>query len=282
MVNGFATMTGEHEFNVMDARNLKEGPVSRKLARRILVGAAVFLPVLCLALAAQEERLPPKKLDTAGARVVFDSTRFQSQITSPQGLGPLAGELSLYGQELQAMGFAAKSDEAKTFLIGSFYSELVAHVRSGKSDLALDRLRAIEKEFILMGVPVSAYNFISRLENAIATGRYDAPVLLEILGLFQPVYEDHLQAKGQDHVILFQAGSWLMDMGLAAAARDSSLLRQPDVLKYFAAEMERMDAPKGVRDALAEISKISEKAEISDREADQVLRLIKRIQNVLG
>jgi hypothetical protein len=43
-----------------------------------------------------------------------------------------------------------------------------------------------------------------------------------------------------------------------------------------------MDAPKGVQDSLSEISTISAKKDIVDRDAEQVLKLIKRIQSVLG
>ncbi len=237
---------------------------------------------LTLGLAAQEEKRLPPKLDPAAAQLVFDSGRFQSRISGPKGIGVLASDLSLYGMGGQAMGFAAKSEEAKTFLIGSFYSECIAYVRGGKPELALDRLKAIEKEFIIMGVTNSVYGFVSKIENAITTKKYEPAVLLDFFALFQPVYEEFLKSKGQDRLTLFQAGSWLMDMGLAAAAQDKTLLKQPQVLNYFIAEMKRMDAPKGVQDSLAEISAISAKKEIADRDAAQVLKLIKKIQSVLG
>lgn len=249
---------------------------------RVLVGIFGAVLALSLVLAAQEEKRVPPKVDPAAAQIVFDSTRFQSHISGPKGIGALTNDLSLYGKGGQAMGFAAKSEEAKTFLIGSFYSECIAYVRAGKSDLALDRLRAMEKEFIAMGVPNSIYGFISKIENAITTKKYDISVLLDFFALFQPVYEDFLKSKAQDRLTLFQAGSWFMDMGLAASAQDNSLLKQPQVLNYFIAEMKRMDAPKGVQDALAEISTISAKKEIANRDADQVLKLIKKIQTVLG
>jgi hypothetical protein len=118
--------------------------------------------------------------------------------------------------------------------------------------------------------------------SAKSTKKYDPAVLLEFFSLFQPVYEDFLKSKGQDRLTLFQAGSWLMDMGLAAAAQDNSLLKQPQVLNFFIAEMKRMDAPKGVQDSLTEIATISSKKELAPRDADQVLKLIKKIQTVLG
>lgn len=245
-------------------------------------GLVVLALTLVASLAAQDEKRVLPKLDPATAQPVFDSGRFQSRISGPKGLGVLANDLSLYGKGDQSMGFAAKSEEAKTFLIGSYYSECIAFIRGGKPELALDRLKAINNEFILMGVPSSVFGFISKIENAIVTKQYGPAVLLDFFALFQPVYEDYLKAKGQDFLTLFQAGSWLMDMGLAAAAKDTTLLRQPQVLSYFIAEMKRMDAPKGVQDSLAEISTISAKKQIADRDADQVLKLIKKIQTVLG
>ncbi len=254
----------------------------KRFGNKAVLGTLIAILVVSLPLAAQEAKRVMPKADSASAQPVFDSAQFQSRINGPKGIGGLATDLSLYGKGGQAMGFAAKSEEAKTFLIGSFYSECVAYVRAGKSELALDRLKAMEKEFIVMGVPGSVYGFLSKIENAITTKKYDAAVLLDFFSLFQPVYQDYLKSKGPDRLILFQAGSWLMDMALAAAAQDTSLLRQPQVLSYFVAQMKRMDAPKGVQDSLAEISTISARKDIAARDADQVLKLIKRIQTVLG
>jgi hypothetical protein len=231
-------------------------------------------------LVAQDKIKLPKTVP--GGKVVFDSNAFQSGIQAAAGLAPLADGMSLYGQGGQAMGFAAKSEEAKTFLIGPFYSEALAYVRGGQTDLAVERIRAMQSEFIAMGAPNSVNAVLSRIGNLVATKKYDPAVILDFIGLAQPVCEDYLLSKGKDRLTLFQAGSWLMDMGLAAAAKDKSLLKQPDVLNYFIAEMKRMDAPKGVQDSLAEISTISAKKDIADRDADQVLKLIKRIQSVLG
>lgn len=246
----------------------------------IVIGMAIGLVFTGL-LASQQKLRPPKTIEFEGP-LVFDSNAFQSNMQNQAGLGPLAKDLSLYGKGDQAMGFAAKSDEAKTFLIGSFYSESLAYIRAGENDLALERLKALKQEFINMGVPSALYNFLSRIENSIAINKYAPAVLLDFFSLFQPFFEEYLASQGADRLTLFQAGSWLMDMGLAAAAQDKALLRQPERLNYFTAEMKKMDAPKGVQDALAEISTIAAKKEIAERDAAQVLKLIKRIQSVLG
>ncbi|HSQ79231.1 MAG TPA: hypothetical protein VLN41_01425 [Candidatus Bathyarchaeia archaeon] len=249
--------------------------------QRFLAVLTVLVLVLAGGLSAQEKINPPKKLGVPG-KVAFDSNAFQSGIQATAGLAPLADGMSLFGKGGQTMGFAAKSEEAKTFLIGAFYSEALAYIRANKYDLAAARLKAMEKEFVNMGVPSALYNFISKVENTVTGHKHEPAVLLDFFALFQPFFEEYLASKGSDRLILFQAGSWLTDMGLAASARNTLLLKQPDRVAYVAGEMKRMDAPKGVQDSLAEIAAISAKKDITDRDADQVLKLVKRIQSVLG
>jgi hypothetical protein len=73
-----------------------------------------------------------------------------------------------------------------------------------------------------------------------------------------------------------------MDMSLAAAGGEKDLLRQQGKLDYFIKEMKRMDAPKGAIEALDEIATISKAKEISDKDAEKVLKLVKKIQTILG
>ena len=54
------------------------------------------------------------------------------------------------------------------------------------------------------------------------------------------------------------------------------------MLKYYTAEMERMDAPQGVMRSLESISKIVGKESISEKDVQEVLKLVKKIQAVLG
>jgi len=230
----------------------------------------------------QEARVPPKDIGASIGESYFNSYKFQSGIKTGKSLGALAKEHSTIGEQASSFGFAAKSEEAKFFIIGALYSETIAYLKSGNLDLAAKRLESIEKEFISLRVPSSLYNFVTKARNLIQTKKYKPEVLGEFLSLFQPFYEDYAKGKGEDKLILFRAGSWLVDMSLTAAAGDKELLRQKGTLDYLTKEMKRMDAPKGVMDALDEISKISVKQEITDRDTKEVLSLVKKIQNILG
>ncbi len=230
----------------------------------------------------QQTRIDPKDLNLTGGTEYFNSYVFQSGIRTGKSLGTLAKEHSTIGEKAAAFGFAAKSEEAKFFIIGALYSETIAYLKSGNLDLAAKRLESIEKEFISLRVPSSLYNFVTKARNLIQTKKYKPEVLGEFLSLFQPFYEDYTKTKGEDKLILFRAGSWLVDMSLTAAAGDKELLRQIGTLGYFTKEMKRMDAPKGVLDNLEEITKIANKKEITDRDAKEVLNLVKKIQTILG
>lgn len=230
----------------------------------------------------EEARLPTKRLDLSESKPYFNSYKFQSGIRTFRDLGVLAEENSIIGKEAVSFGFAAKSEEAKFFIIGALYSESLAYLRSGSIDLALKRLKSIEKEFINLNVPHSLYNYISKLQNIIERKHYSPEIGAEMLSLFQPFLEDYAKSKGDDKLVLFRAGSWLVDMALTAAAGDKELLRQVDKLNYFIKEMERMEAPRGVLNALDQINKISEEKEIGDRDVERVLKLVKKIQTILG
>jgi len=255
----------------------------RKVSRFIAVGLLIILGLFFGTVAfSQEARVPPKDIDISTGESYFNSYKFQSGIKSYKMLGTLAKEHSTIGQKATTFGFAAKSEEAKFFIIGVLYSETIAYLKSENLDLAAKRLESIEKEFINLRVPSSLYNFVTKACNLIQTNKYKPEVLGEFLSLFQPFYEDYTKTKGEDKLILFRAGSWLVDMSLTAAAGDKELLRQKGTLDYFTKEMKRMDAPKGVMDALDEITKISVKKEITDRDAKEVLNLVKKIQTILG
>ncbi|HAR45459.1 MAG: hypothetical protein A2X56_05515 [Nitrospirae bacterium GWC2_57_13] len=269
-------------FDILDKDHTRRNAMST-LRKFTVAGIAVCLMAAAAPAAfALEARAIPEGKQYSATGAEFNSSRFQAGIKGDKGLGELAKENTSLGDPATSFGFAAKSEEAKFFLIGSLYSEALAYVRGGKMDLAAKRLESIQSEFINIGVPSSLYNYISKMRQLIETKRHTEEALLDFLALFQPFFEDYAKSKSADKLTLFRAGSWLVDMGLASAGGDKELLRQTDKLTYFIAEMKRMDAPKGALEALDEIAGIAGKKEISDRDAKSVLKLVKKIQAVLG
>jgi hypothetical protein len=234
--------------------------------------------------AAEQGAVPVDKSRIKGGEQFHESYMYQSAISnfSDKSLGAIAGENSPLNEGDLTYGFAAKSEEAKFFLVGSLYAESLAYLHSAAADEAAQRLRAIERQFITLNVPRSLYNYVSKMRNMVETKRYDTELAAELLSLFQPFFEDYAKEQSEDMLILFRAGLWLLDMTLTAEAGDLVLLRQTETLDYFTEQMRRMDAPRGVLSALEDISGIVSQESVSDRDVRQILKQVKRIQTILG
>jgi len=232
--------------------------------------------------AAEPRNVPQVNFQEDG-KAYFNSAYSQTAIQSDESLSNLATTHTSIGEDPVSYGFAAKSDEAKFFIIGTLYSEALAHLGSGNFSIAANRLEAVEKQFIVLQVPPSLYNYVSKTRNLIELKKYSIEALLDMLSLFQPFFEDYAKSQNQDKLILFRAGSWLVDMSLTAAANDKQLIKQGKrQLVYFIKEMKRMDAPKGVLKSLEKIDRIASKDEIDEKDVERVLKQVKKIQTILG
>lgn len=247
-----------------------------------VIAILVAVPVL---LAEEQGKLP---VDTShietGGELHHSSYHHQAAIknSSDKSLGDIAREQSPVKDEALAYGFAAKSDEAKFFIIGSLYSEVLAYLHSGDDEAAVERLKAMETEFIRLGVDQSLYNYVTKMRSMISSGEYESAHTAELMSLFQPFFEDYAKGESADKLTLFRAGLWLLDMSLTASAGDLEMLHQASILDHFISEMKRMDAPMGVIRSLDEISEIVHQDSVSDRDVRTILKLVSRVQTILG
>lgn len=252
-----------------------------KMKNRIVSTALVFVLSVSIATAADIEKMT----DAAKASQTeehFDSLSFQAGIQRETKLSELAEtHLKSNGGET-TYGFAAKSNEAKIFLIGTIYAESVAYFHSGDYDQAAKRLEAIEKQFITLDVSEALFNYIAKVRNRIQRHEYSQEAMADFLSCLQPFLEDYCNTKGQDELTLFRAGTWLVDMALSAAAGDTGRFRNSGKLDYFTRELQRMSAPQGVMQALAKIKKIMDKEKIGKRDTKKLLEQLKAIQSYLA
>jgi hypothetical protein len=254
------------------------------LRQTILKYTRYLVPALLMTHAslAQEAHQIPEGFTLPQGDLVFSSSALQAELDSTFDLGALAQENSALGERASSFGFSAKSDEANVFLVGVLYSESLAFLGSGNFPLAEDRLEALQQQFIRLGVPSSLYSYVTKVLNLVSKQQYSNEALLDMLSLFQPFFEDYASNRSDDFLILFRAGSWLSDLSLAAAVGNTPMLLQQAHLEYIAREMDRLDAPPGVGDALKQISEVTAKDEISTRDLQSVIGQIKRIQSILG
>jgi hypothetical protein len=212
----------------------------------------------------------------------FDAETFQANIQSTAPLGALVSVHSHIGEQAVTYGFAAKPEAAKGFTIGVLYAEALAYARSGDLDGAVLRLTALEKE-LQQVQGANVFNTYRRQLHLLLVSRQYAPDTVEVfLALFEPLFTEHIIRVDPERLVLFRAGVWLTSVSLAAAAGDQVALRQGEAAQYLHREMTRLHAPEGVLKALEQLHHLIAKEQMAARDMQEVLKLVKRLQTLLG
>lgn len=232
--------------------------------------------------AAEVGNLPKFSPPGTAGHIVFSSAADQSLIGEKAPLGKLALENSVMHGKGADFGFAAKSSEAKLFLMGSYYSEALALAKSGDVSQSLKRVTAIRDILIELSAPSGLYNYVVHVQTLMQQKDKNPDMITDYLSVMQPLLADYAVSQTIDKATLLRTGSWLVDMALAASAGDETLIRQHDRIALIMADMKRMDAPKGVQEALSGIQHIADKKDISKHDLKKVLSLVKKIQAVLS
>lgn len=214
--------------------------------------------------------------------MAYSSTPVLDTLSKTASLGDLAKKQSVVGKSGSALGFAEKSPEARFFLAGALYAEALALLQGGEYGEAANRLAALAAVSNKLTVPTSLEHYLNRMQQLIATRSLDQAALVEMLGLLQPIFDDYAGSQSEDKRFLFQTGAWLVDLSLASASGNYTLLKQPVRLSQTSERMRRMDAPKGALDALGEIREIAKQKEIGERDGQRVQRLVRKLQDMLG
>jgi hypothetical protein len=200
-------------------------------------------------------------------------------------LGALVAANSTVEEQMVAFGFASKPVPARSYFLGTLYAEALAYTRGGDPASAAGHWAAIRKEVEPMAQPLTVY--ARQMETLLRAPTEEqtadsATELVAFMALFEPLYEDYAGERAAQTLPLFRAGTWLTNMRLAAAVGDKTALQTPATVRYFQNEMRRLEAPKGVLDALAHMGRVMEQDTLADRDVKKMLKLVKRVQELLG
>lgn len=210
---------------------------------------------------------------------------FQANMVVSADLDALVAANSTVEEQMVAFGFASKPVPAQSYFLGTLYAEALAYTRGGDTASAAGHWVAIRKEVEPIAQPLTAY---ARQMETLLTASADeqtadsAAELVAFMSLFEPLYENYTGERAARTLPLFRAGTWLTNMRLAAAIGDKTALQTPATVRYFQNEMRRLEAPKGVLDALAHMGRVVEQDRLADRDVKKMLKLVKRMQELLG
>jgi len=221
-------------------------------------------------------------LDPLGRERPLQASTFQARIHSATDLGTLVTAHAVADEPAVAFGFAATSERARFFLLGTQYAEALAYVDSGHFDTAAQRLAAMHQELSDMQGRSALSSYLSVMQHLLQNRQYTEEVLREFLALFEVLYTEDVKSVGAESLMLFRAGAWMENMKLAAAAGDKDTLRQVTTVQYFRREMQSLHAPQGILNALEQISHIVAKSELTDRDIKEILTLAKQVQRLFN
>ena len=166
-------------------------------------------------------------------------------------------------------------------MIGTLYSEVVAHTISGDVQLSADRLQVIEKELVTLRAPSALYNYVAIVRYFLESGTHSQNVLGDFVLLMQPFLEEFAEAQRGEGVFMFRAGTWLADLALAAAGEDELGLHQPFKLTYLQSNFTEIGAPQDVIESLNRLIEITDNEMLSESDMAEAQDLIGRIRRQL-
>lgn len=205
---------------------------------------------------------------------------FQEGIRADADLGALVVAQATETEPMIAFGFAAKPAPARSFFLGTLYAEALAYVRSGNIDAAQQRWQAMDKALADAAGPL--LNYRHRMQSLLQHESSKLEPFETYLPLFESFYEASAAREDDRTLPLFQAGAWLTNMRLAAAAGDAEGLRRGAAVDYFHREMTRLGADKGVLDRLERLGELMGQETLSQREVKTALKLVQKMQQLLG
>jgi len=208
-------------------------------------------------------------------RVPVQAYAFQKAIRQDANLGALVTAQDTES-EPKAYGFAGKSTRQQSFLLGTLYAEALAYVHSGNIEAATQRWQTMDQALAQTTEPLLSYR------HHMQEWLQQKPPKLEqfqaLLPLFEPAFELYAEREDDQTLPLFQAGAWMTNMRLAAAAGDAAGLRQGDAIAYF---LVRLNGPKGVEDRLGHLGDLMAQETLSKRDMRTVLKLVEKMQQLL-
>ena len=192
---------------------------------------------------------------------------FQANIRDTEGLALLARRSVPELAAENRYGFSATPNSVNFFRVGYWYAESLAYTAGGDIESARRRLAAMTE---LLGATSPNLSALAR----------DKPSLTHIAA-FEP--ELIRLAAGARSTALFQAGGQLVNLTLAVAARDGTILRAaaPDILR-LRRTLETAGAPPGALRDLAALAELLAGHDLTEREYAQAAALLRDIQLVLN
>lgn len=241
-----------------------------------------FAPVLAVAatvlLAVNVLLFTPKP-----AGLWFDQAGFQASLSVQQTLSGLVKRYGAEQQQAAHMGFASQQYTANGYVFGLLLAESFIYLQDNNARQAQQRLEVLLSRLQQQQVPAAVTSSLRSSIELLGEGKNTAAAL-KLLQTFQQDYETYLSRSSAAEVVLYRAGIWSFNVGLAAAVKNGGLLQQADMhaqLSYLQQQISRANVPAGVGASLTDIAAVLANDNLSARDYKAIEKAIENIRSLL-
>jgi hypothetical protein len=234
--------------------------------------------------------------EAGGSAQRLHIARFQRQIQPAQGLGTFVAAHSALREPAAIAAFTPQAARTAFVRLGTLYAEALATLASDDVEATSLRLVMLVQILVRVQAPPVLPQYLRTVHGLlppwarVLEGEKDRKAMLPgekvatILALFEPLYEDaYAGANAQEPIRLFQAGAWLENMSLAAAARDAAALRYGGAaLEEVRNTLTHIHAPPEALTALARVQRLLAQSALTEDELRTIQNLVQDIQERLS
>jgi hypothetical protein len=138
--------------------------------------------------------------------------------------------------------------------MGILYTETLAALQSGAVAAAEPRLHRLTQAVSSLQAPPALAQYLREMQAMLQRQPPTDHTMAPFVALFEPLYAQ-LYATDPSAAawVLFQAGAWLENLSLAAAAGDQEAVRQAQVVRSLHDALRPLNASDTVLDALEQL-----------------------------
>jgi hypothetical protein len=180
--------------------------------------------------------------------------QFQAQLPHATALGALVAMRPAPEIPRAVVGFTPHATRSTFVRMGILYADAVAALQSGAVETAEERLRLLTQAVTSLQAPPALEQYLREMQIMLQRQPPTDNTLAQLVALFEPLYAQvYATEPTAAPWVLFQAGAWLENLALVAAAGDQKAVRQAPVVQSLYDALRPLKVPDAVLDALQQL-----------------------------
>jgi len=197
------------------------------------------------------------------------------------------------------MAFSSSQNKFNPFLIGNFYSESIALFLQQDIQASNEHLSNFADYLKNYPQLKNSYEYVVKLQQMLqqelslkATDQSsaqneqqaisDKKRVLSLFAAFPRIYKNEVAQMSPQQAFMFDFGSWVINLNLAALSHYPGLANEKSNLIYFNESVKSVGLPSGVTKSLDQIGELLNSRSLSEQEYQQIFLQGMNLKNQLG